>query len=112
MQTNQPNKWQESIDVRNFVFKNITPYDGDASFLSGPSKKTNELWTECKKLLKKEIDKGGVLDIDAKTISSITSHKPGYIEKELETIVGLQTDAPLKKSNKTGRRSENGNACL
>ncbi|MFA6185207.1 MAG: formate C-acetyltransferase [Candidatus Shapirobacteria bacterium] len=88
------------INVRDFVFQNITPYDGDASFLVGPSEKTKKLWEKCKKLLKKETDNGGVLDIDTKTVSNIISHKPGYIEKELEMIVGLQTDEPLKRSIK------------
>ncbi len=102
MKTNcqtEPN-YKESINVRDFVYQNITPYDGDASFLVGPSLKTKKLWTECKKLLKKETDNGGVLDIDTKTISSITSHKPGYIKKNLEVIVGLQTDEPLKRAIK------------
>lgn len=102
MKTNcqtEPN-CKESINVRDFVYQNITPYDGDASFLVGPSLKTKKLWTECQKLLKKETDNGGVLDIDTKTISSITSHKPGYIKKNLELIVGLQTDEPLKRAIK------------
>lgn len=90
----------ELIDVRNFVFSNLTPYDGDDSFLVGPSKKTKALWKECQRLLKKEAKAGGVLDIDTSTISSITSHKPGYINKELEIIVGIQTDAPLKRAIK------------
>ena len=88
------------IDVRSFVFKNIKPYNGDASFLSGPSKKTTKLWAECEKLLKRENRNGGVLKIDNKIVSSITSHKAGYINKSLETIVGLQTDEPLKRALK------------
>lgn len=102
MKNNCPNQLscKESINVRDFVYNNITPYDGDSSFLVGPSLKTKKLWTECKKLLKKETDNGGVLDIDTKTISSITSHKPGYIKKSLEVIVGLQTDEPLKRAIK------------
>lgn len=91
---------KQAINVRDFIFNNITAYDGDSSFLVGPSEKTKKLWNECKKLLKKEIENGGVLDIDTKTVSNITSHKPGYIEKELEEIVGLQTDAPLKRAIK------------
>ncbi len=91
---------QESINVRDFVFQNITTYDGDSTFLSGPSEKTKKLWDKVKKLLKKEIEKGGVLDIDTKTVSNITSHAPGYIEKDLEVVVGLQTDEPLKRAIK------------
>lgn len=92
--------YQESIDVRDFVFKNITPYDGDSEFLAGPSEKTKKLWDKVKKLLKKETEKGGVLDIDTKTVSNIVSHAPGYIDKNLEVIVGLQTDEPLKRAIK------------
>lgn len=91
---------QESINVRNFVFQNITPYDGDSTFLTGPSEKTRKLWDKVKKLLKKEIEKGGVLDIDTKTVSNITSHAAGYIDKDLEAVVGLQTDEPLKRAIK------------
>ncbi len=97
--TNQA-KYKKSIDVRDFVFRYINSYDGDASFLVGPSEKTKKLWNKCKKLLKKEIENGGVLDIDTKTVSNITSHKPGYIEKKLEVIVGLQTDEALKRAIK------------
>lgn len=91
---------QESINVRDFVFQNITSYSGDATFLVGPSDKTKKLWDECKKLLKKETENGGVLDIDTKTVSNIVSHAPGYIKKDLEVIVGLQTDEPLKRAIK------------
>jgi len=91
---------QESINVRDFVFQNITAYSGDANFLVGPSDKTKKLWDECKKLLKKETENGGVLDIDTKTVSNIVSHAPGYIKKDLEVIVGLQTDEPLKRAIK------------
>lgn len=90
----------ENINVRKFVFENLTPYDGDSSFLVGPTLKTKKLWQKCQELLKKETDNGGVLDIDTKTISSITSHKAGYIDKKLELIVGLQTDEPLKRAIK------------
>ncbi len=93
-------KINNGIDVRQFVYDHAKPYNGDASFLSGPSAKTVELWNLCKELLKKEKANGGVLDIDTHTISSITSHKPGYIKKEIELIVGLQTDAPLKRAIK------------
>jgi formate C-acetyltransferase len=88
------------IDVRSFVLKNIKPYNGDSSFLFGPSKKTQKLWAQCERLLKQEIKNGGVLKIDTKTVSSITSHKAGYIDKSLEVIVGLQTDEPLKRAIK------------
>lgn len=88
------------INVRDFIFANLTPYDGDEKFLKGPTDKTTKLWEEAKKLLNEERKKGGVLDIDTKTISTITSHGPGYINKELELIVGFQTDSPLKRSIK------------
>lgn len=91
------NLWQDDINVRDFIYTNMTPYDGDASFLVGPSKKTKQLWEKAKKLLSEEIEKGGLLDIDTKTISTITSHKPGYIDQKLEEIVGFQTDKPLKR---------------
>ncbi len=94
------NLWQDEINVRDFIFSNITSYDGDASFLEGPTKKTEKLWDQVKKLLKEEVKKGGILDIDTETISTITSHKPGYIDQDLETIVGLQTDEPLKRAIK------------
>lgn len=94
------NLWQDQINVRDFIYTNMTPYDGDESFLAGPSKKTKDLWEKTKVVLKKENEKGGVLDIDTETISTITSHKPGYIDKELETIVGFQTDKPLKRAIK------------
>ena len=93
--------WNKEIDVRDFVFSNITAYDGDESFLKGPSEKTKRLWKKCLKLNKAELKaKGGVLKIDTKTISTITSHKPGYIEKKNEVIFGLQTNSPLKRSVK------------
>ena len=94
------NRWQTEINVRDFIYTNITAYDGDASFLAGPSDKTEQLWAEVKKLLAKEIKNGGVLDIDTKTISTITSHKPGYVDQSLETVVGFQTDEPLKRAIK------------
>lgn len=91
-------KWNTTIDVRDFIQKNYTPYDGDASFLVSPTQKTSELWGKVKELMQKEGDNGGVLDIDPKTISTITSHGPGYIDEKNEEIVGLQTDAPLKRA--------------
>lgn len=91
-------KWQQEINVRDFIQRNYTPYDGDSSFLAGPTAATTKLWQECCDLFKKERENGGVLDMDTKIVSTITSHGAGYIDKDLETIVGLQTDAPLKRS--------------
>ncbi len=79
-----------TIDLRDFIFHNLTPYDGGPKFLKGPTKRTQDLWDHCKTLLKKEFEAGGVLDIDTRTISTATSHKPGYIKKELELIVGCK----------------------
>lgn len=89
-----------SIDVRGFVFENLKPYDGDSSFLSWPSEKTKKLWQQCQNLLKEEQQKGGVLDIDVDTVSQIDSFPAGFIDKDLEVIVGLQTDKPLKRAVK------------
>ena len=89
-----------SINVRQFVYDNITPYDGDASFLQGPTERTNKLMEDVKKYLKEERDNNGLRSVDPSTISTITSHKPGYINKDLETIVWLQTDEPLKRAIK------------
>lgn len=100
MKANIPCTWHNSINVRDFIFKHITPYEGNASFLKGPTTKTRGLWYLCKKLLQRERKKGGILDIDTKTVSTITSHSPGYIKKPLEVIVGLQTDKPLKRALK------------
>ena len=91
-------KWQQEINVRDFIQKNYTPYDGDSSFLADATDATKKLWQECCDLLKQERDNGGVLDMDTKVVSTITSHGAGYIDKDLETIVGLQTDKPLKRS--------------
>ncbi len=91
-------KWNKEINVRDFIQTNYSPYDGDESFLNIPTEVTKKLWLEVKELLKVERDKGGVLDIDEKTISTITAHEPGYIDKELETVVGLQTNEPLKRA--------------
>ncbi len=92
-------KWQKEIDVRSFIQKNYTPYEGDSSFLANPTEKTKKLWQEVLDLYEKEkASEGGVLDIDTKTISTIASHDAGYIDKDLEQIVGLQTDAPLKRA--------------
>lgn len=91
-------RWQNHIDVNDFIARNITPYEGDESFLAGPTEATTSLWQTVLQLMKQERDNGGVLDVDTDTISSIVSHKPGYIDRELERIVGLQTDAPLKRA--------------
>lgn len=91
-------KWEQEINVRDFIQKNYTPYEGDSSFLADATDATKKLWQECCDLRKKERDNGGVLDMDTKIVSTITSHGAGYIDKNLETIVGLQTDAPLKRS--------------
>ncbi len=93
-----PGSWTESIDVRDFIQKNYTPYTGEGDFLAGPSARTTRLWDKVKVLLKDEIDAGGVLAADEKVVSTIISHGPGYIDKDLESIVGLQTDAPLKRA--------------
>ncbi len=94
----QPGKWQEKIEVRDFIQRNYTPYSGDGSFLAGPTEKTKKLWAKVQKLSEEELKAGGVLEMDTKTVSSITSHQAGYLDKELETIVGLQTDKPFKRS--------------
>ena len=92
-------EWQEEINVRDFIQKNYTPYEGDSSFLEGTTPKTSKLWDKVLKLYEKEKNsQGGVLDIDTKTPSTISSHEAGYIDKSLEEIVGLQTDAPLKRA--------------
>ena len=91
-------KWQTEIDVRDFIQRNYTPYTGDSSFLAPPTQATTELWQNCLKLFEEERNHGGVLDMDTKIVSTITSHAPGYINKDLEKIVGLQTDKPLKRS--------------
>lgn len=90
-------EWQECIDLRDFIMKNFKPYDGDASFLSSLTPRTERLWEKCRELLSRELDKGGVLDIDVDTVSGILSFGPGYIDSNDEVIVGLQTDAPLKR---------------
>ncbi|MDD5084319.1 MAG: formate C-acetyltransferase [Candidatus Moranbacteria bacterium] len=93
--------WAKTIDVRGFVLEKTTPYDGGAEFLVGPTKKSAKLWEQCKALMAKEqSSQAGVLDVDTETISTVTSHKPGYIDKDVEVIVGLQTDAPLKRAIK------------
>ncbi len=90
-------KWEREIDVRDFIQRNYTEYVGDSSFLSPPTEKTKKVWSKCVKLLAKELENGGVLDVDTERISGICNFEPGYIDKENEVIVGLQTDAPLKR---------------
>ena len=93
--------WKEEINIRDFIQKNYKPYDGDESFLAGPTEATNKLWGILQKLQKEERAKGGVLDMDTDIVSTLTSHAPGYICeecKDLEKIVGLQTDKPLKRA--------------
>ena len=94
-------KWKQQIDVRDFIQNNYTPYDGDETFLAGPTEATDKLWGALSKLQKEERAKGGVLDMDTDIVTSIVSHKPGYIDeslKDLEQVVGLQTDKPLKRA--------------
>ena len=90
--------WQKNIDVREFIQLNYKPYTGDDSFLAGATEKTKRLWNEVLELYKKERENGGVLDADTKTPSAINAYEAGYIDKDLEEIVGLQTDAPLKRA--------------
>ena len=93
--------WKEEINVRQFIQDNYTPYDGDEEFLAGPSEATNKLWGALQKLQKEERAKGGVLDMETKVVSGLTSYGPGYIDeslKDLEKVVGLQTDKPLKRA--------------
>ncbi len=91
-------KWAKEINVRNFIQLNYTPYEGNDEFLTRPTENTKKLWNEVLELYKKEKENNGVLDIDTKTISTISSHDAGYIDRELEKVVGLQTDAPLKRA--------------
>lgn len=91
-------KWTESVDVLDFIKLNYTPYEGDDSFLAPATERTNALWKKVLVLMKKEIEKNGCLDADVSTPSAIDSHKAGYIDKDAEVIVGLQTDAPLKRA--------------
>ncbi len=91
-------KWKEDIDVRDFVINNYTPYDGDASFLEGPTENTSALWNKLQELQKEERAKGGVLDMETEVVSSLTAYGPGYLDKDKEVIVGLQTDKPLKRA--------------
>jgi formate C-acetyltransferase len=93
-----PGRWQDEIDVRDFVQRNYAPYAGDAAFLAGPTERTLAVWDRLAGLMETERAHGGVLDVDVSTPASITAHAPGYIDRERELIVGLQTDAPLKRA--------------
>nr|WP_155814280.1 formate C-acetyltransferase [Syntrophomonas wolfei] len=105
-------RWMHEIDVRDFIQKNYSPYDGDSGFLTGPGEKTSLLWRKCQDLLQKERESKGVLLVDADTPLSITSHPPGYIDRELEKIIGLQTDKALKRAiNVYGGLKMTLNAC-
>lgn len=90
--------WCLEVDVRDFILQNFTPYDGDDSFLASPTKSTKKLWDQVMELSKEELNRGGVYDMDTKIVSTITSHAPGYLNKNLEKIVGFQTDKPFKRS--------------
>ena len=90
--------WEDEINVRDFIQKNYTPYDGDESFLAGPTQDTKDLWEQVLELSRQEREAGGVLDMDTKIVSTILSHGPGYLDKEKERIVGFQTEKPFKRS--------------
>ena len=93
--------WREEVNTRDFIQKNYRPYDGDESFLAGPTEATNRLWGILQGLQKEERAKGGVLDMETEVVSSLTAYGPGYISeetKDLEKVVGLQTDKPLKRA--------------
>ena len=92
--------WSKEINVRDFVSNNITPYEGDASFLQGPTERTKAVWNHCLKALEEERNNNGIRALDYTTVSTITSHPAGYIDKENELIVGLQTDQVLKRAIK------------
>ncbi|MBR6836707.1 MAG: formate acetyltransferase, partial [Oscillospiraceae bacterium] len=95
------NKWKQEINVRDFIQKNYTPYDGDESFLAGTTEATDKLWGRLQELYKEQRAKGGVLDCETEVVTSLTAYGPGYIDesmKDLEQIVGLQTDKPLKRA--------------
>lgn len=91
-------KWTSEIDVRDFILKNFSPYVGDEHFLAAPTEETTALWDQVMELTKQERDNGGVLDMDTEIVSTITSHGPGYLNKDKEKVVGIQTDKPFKRS--------------
>lgn len=108
----KPGQWMHEINVRDFIQKNHTPYDGDESFLEASTENTKKLWGKCQELLKVERQKKGVVDVDPDTPINITSHPPGFIDKDSEIIVGLQTDKPLKRAiNVYGGLRHADNAC-
>ncbi|WP_429472211.1 formate C-acetyltransferase [Neobacillus sp. B4I6] len=90
--------WSNEVNVRDFILKNFTPFEGDDSFLAGPTEATTKLWDQVMELTKQERENGGVLDMDTETVSTITSHGPGYLNEDLEKIVGVQTDKPFNRS--------------
>src|SRR5690349_13118508 len=91
-------RWRHEIDVRDFIQHNYTPYAGNSAFLSGPTARTKLLWDNVAALFAEERRRGGIYDVDARTPAAITAHAPGYIDRERELVVGLQTDAPLKRA--------------
>ena len=91
-------KWTQEINVRDFIVKNYTPYDGDDAFLAPATQDTKDLWAQVLELSKQEREAGGVLDMDTKVVSTLTSHGAGYLDKDKEKIVGFQTDKPFKRS--------------
>ena len=96
-------KWSnDEVDVRDFIQRNYTPYEGDSSFLAPATEATKKLWEQVMQLTKEEREKGGVLDADTEIVSRVNSHGAGYFNKALEKIVGLQTDAPFKRSLQLG----------
>ncbi|MDQ2624172.1 MAG: formate acetyltransferase, partial [Actinomycetota bacterium] len=93
----EPGSWTHGIDVRDFIQRNYTPYEGDSAFLAGATPRTEKVWARLSSMFPEEIERG-IYDVDAHTPSTITSHAPGYIDRDLEIIVGLQTDAPLRRA--------------
>ncbi|MDF2938192.1 MAG: pflB, partial [Paenibacillaceae bacterium] len=94
----QGGAWEKEINVRDFIQQNVTVYSGEDTFLAPATDATNQLWKQVMELSKQERDNGGVLDMDTEVVSTITSHGPGYLNKDLETVVGVQTDKPFKRS--------------
>ena len=107
----QPGLWMKEINVRDFIQKNYIPYEGDHQFLAEPTERTRGLWAKCQELLAQERENNGVLKVDSDTPINITSHPPGYIDRELEQVVGLQTDEPLKRANVYGGQCHAVKAC-
>ena len=103
-ETSSPGSWRTSIDVRDFIVRNVTPYAGDEKFLAGPSKRTKAVWAKLQPYFQEE-QKKGVLAVDAKTPSTLLAHKAGYIDRDNEVIVGLQTDAAVQARDFSVRRA-------